>query len=401
MTAATPAAPSPGRLGYGLFLAVAAIPTATLAFSTWVVRAQGLVTMGGHLLVVRDYLWVWAAGNLLRAGDVATIFHPIVFADRLRGLFGAGLDNHVWSYPPSMLLLAMPAGYLPLVGGDAVYALAQILLLWLIGRAAGLPLAVRLAVLASPALLENALGGQNGAMTAALLVGGLMLADRRPVLAGVLFGLLTVKPQLGLIVPVCLLASRNWKAIATAAAVAAALLLLSVASFGFESWRLFVTNTMPYASIVLQQPWNGSYYQTTMVTPFMALRLFDVGLLPARVLQGLASMAAVAVAWRLWRRPAADPAARMAVTSALGLLATPYAFNYDMIAVTTGIACLAADRRARVGPPWEALALASGWLWPGVAFVAVGAGGLPLGPLVLAAVAWVGWRRLDAAPVVA
>ena len=48
-----------------------------------------------------------------------------------------------------------------------------------------------LLLLLAPATLINAVGGQNGFLTACLLVGGILLLDRRPVLAGILFGLLT------------------------------------------------------------------------------------------------------------------------------------------------------------------------------------------------------------------
>ena len=35
--------------------------------------------------------------------------------------------------------------------------------------------------------------------------------DRRPVAAGVLIGLLTLKPQLGILFPVMLIASARWR----------------------------------------------------------------------------------------------------------------------------------------------------------------------------------------------
>ena len=83
----------------------------------------------------------------------------------------------------------------------------------------------------------NAFFGQNGAFTAALLVGGLLAAPKRPILAGVLFGLLTVKPQLGILIPFCLLASRNWRAFASAAVTTVTLVLLTGLAFGFGTGR--------------------------------------------------------------------------------------------------------------------------------------------------------------------
>jgi hypothetical protein len=189
--------------------------------------------------VVRDYLWLWAAGHLLAAGDVATIFDPQAFAAWNRARYSAQLDDFGWSYPPSLLFLALPAGRIPILAGFVLFASAQLALLACIGRLARLPGRVLLAVLVSPAVLANAFAGQNGALTAALLCGGLLLTGRRPVLSGVLLGLLTIKPQLGILVPICLLASRDWKAIGAACGTAAALFAASVAAFGFESWGSF------------------------------------------------------------------------------------------------------------------------------------------------------------------
>ena len=63
---------------------------------------------------------------------------------------------------------------------------------------------VLLLALASPAVLINAVGGQNGTWTAALLGGGLSLLERRPYLAGGLFGMMIYKPHLALLLPVAL-----------------------------------------------------------------------------------------------------------------------------------------------------------------------------------------------------
>src|SRR5438105_147271 len=58
--------------------------------------------------------------------------------------------------------------------------------------------------------------GQNGFLTATLLGGGLIFLERRPILAGVLLGLLAYKPQFGLLIPLVLLATGRWTAIAAA-----------------------------------------------------------------------------------------------------------------------------------------------------------------------------------------
>ena len=58
--------------------------------------------------------------------------------------------------------------------------------------------------IAFPPVFLCLMQGQTGLLAAALLGGGLLALRPRPVLAGVLFGLLTVKPQLGLLLPFAL-----------------------------------------------------------------------------------------------------------------------------------------------------------------------------------------------------
>src|SRR5436309_2254785 len=69
---------------------------------------------------------------------------------------------------------------------------------------------------AYPAVFVNLGHGHNGFLTAALLGGALVLLDRRPIVAGVLFGLMAYKPQFGLMIPLVLIATGRWRAFAAA-----------------------------------------------------------------------------------------------------------------------------------------------------------------------------------------
>ena len=93
-----------------------------------------------------------------------------------------------------------------------------------------------------PALFINAVGGQNGAMTAALLGGGLMLVDRRPIIAGILFGMMIYKPHLAVMLPFALLAGRRWLVAFVTGATAALLVVISVAVYGVDAWLHYQHN---------------------------------------------------------------------------------------------------------------------------------------------------------------
>ena len=108
---------------------------------------------------------------------------------------------HSFSNPPSILPIIAWLGALNYGLAFALWCAGGLALLlaaaWPLSRKPGLALLI----LFSPAVVVCLDAGQNGLFTAALLVGGLRLADRRPILAGVLLGLANFKPQHGLLIP--------------------------------------------------------------------------------------------------------------------------------------------------------------------------------------------------------
>ena len=366
------------------------LPGVVILRLIWQVDADGLSPFIGKL-PTWDYTNVWAGGVLAATGQISTLFDHEAYSAWLRAFFALPLANHEWSYPPSLLLLSVPLSRLPLYGSYAIWSAGTLAVLWLALRAGRLPLAVCVMVLASPGVLNNIEFGQNGALTAALLVGALLLAERRPVLAGFLMGLLSIKPHLGILLPVCVIASRNWRSAVAAGLTALALILVTALAFGWQVWTLFVSETEPLMRSILDAPWPMRY-QFNAVTVFVLARALGADLYAAYVVQALVALAAAAVAWRAWRLPAVDPTARMALMVCLGLLATPYAFSYDLVAYSVAVAALVAAGGWRF-TPLEVLA----WLWPGVTRE-IALLGLPLTPLVVAATAWMAWQRLRPAP---
>ena len=193
-----------------------------------------------------------------------------------------------------------------------------------------------LLLLLAPATLINAAGGQNGFLTACLLVGGILLLDRRPVLAGILFGLLTYKPHLGLVVPFVLLALGAWRTIAAATATAILLMAASVALFGLDAWRAYFQVTAALQVRVLEQ---FSDFGPLMVTSVMVgvARTFGVSLQTGITAQIAVAVPVIALAvWAI--RQTSDPARRAFVLVTATLLATPYAMVYDFCALTAVMA---------------------------------------------------------------
>ena len=217
-----------------------------------------------------------------------------------------------------------------------------------------------LLAVAFPAVLINIGHGQNGFLTAALLGGALVTLDRRPILAGILFGLLVYKPQYGLMLPIVLVASGRWKCFATAAITVVLLAIATTLVFGASIWNAFLASTDFTRSVVLEQG-NTGWYKIQSV--FAWARMWGAPIPLAYVFQGAATLAAAVALFRLWRGSAPYPLKAAALCLAT-ILGTPYSFDYDMMALAPAIAFFAADGLNRGFGPWEKTALAGLWLTP-------------------------------------
>jgi hypothetical protein len=198
-----------------------------------------------------------------------------------------------------------------------------------------------------------------------------------------------IKPQFGILAPVCFLASRNWRALAALAASAGLMVALSGVVFGIDKWVGFFCYTQPMLNAVLQTPWQGLPWQRIFASPLMAARSLGVDLPVAFCLQvGCALLSMVAV-WRIWRLPVTDPILRASLTALLALIAAPWVHTYDMIPLSVAIVALAvgASRDARV-------LLGFAWFWPGATTIL----SIPMALTVasIVGVAWVAWKRLSA-----
>jgi arabinofuranan 3-O-arabinosyltransferase len=280
-------------------------------------------------LVDKDFANYWIAARLVLGGQVLDLFadHATYFR-HLTTAFGPDYQWRNWSYPPHYLLAIWPLGlfgYVPALIGFLAVTLAAygLALRAFLGR---LPIRVAAALILGPAVYDNIQHAQNGFLTAALMLGALALRLRRPVLAGVLFGCLTVKPQLGVLIPLLLLVERQWLVIGSAALTTVALVALSAALFGWEAWLGYLTETLPYQSQVMTS--LEGVFPGMMPTVFGALRVLQVDPDTALAVHGVvAALAVVAAGWVLWR--CQDAGLRAAVTLMATLVVVPYWLTYD------------------------------------------------------------------------
>ena len=210
----------------------------------WLFDAQGRP-------IANDFVNVFAAGKLALAGNAASAYDWTLHkAMEIRAVGYDFGSYYGWHYPPTFLFAAAALALLPFTAA-ALVSLAVTLPLYaasirgIAGNRAGWFLA-----LGFPAVLWNVTAGQNGFLTAALIGGMLLFVERRPVLAGICLGLLTYKPQFGLLFPFALLAGGHWRVLIAAAVTALIMIAASFTVFGGEAWIAFI-HWMPVTSRVV------------------------------------------------------------------------------------------------------------------------------------------------------
>jgi hypothetical protein len=391
-------------------VALAVLAASAVGLGWLVLTSDGLNDVRGRPLGT-DFANVYAAGTYVLEGRPALPFDSPSQHAREKEIFGAGTPFYGWHYPPFFLFVAAPLALMPYPLALAVWQGVTFALylwaIWAILAASSWPgLAVQgtaslrtpmtrpstpslgegrqdgdarhkaghdagegsdsgralwlLLALAYPAVFVNLGHGHNGFLTAALLGGALVQLDRRPWLAGLLFGLLAYKPQFGLMIPLVLAVTGRWRAFAAAAATVATLLAAATLAFGVDVWPAFLEGAR-FTRLVVLEAGNTGWHKIQSV--FAWVRMWGGSVPLAYGVQAAVTVAvAGALAW-LWRSRA-DFALKAAALAIAALLATPYSLDYDLMVLAPAIAFLAAYGLTHGFRPFEASALAVLWLAP-------------------------------------
>ncbi len=312
-----------------------------------------------------DFMAIWTAGALAAEGRGADAYDPLKnFVALQAAMADETPPNLPFLHPPQVLLAAAPFSHLPYVPAWALFAA--------LSGAAFVALSLRmapggsgvLAALAAPAFFLNVANGQMGLLIAAAFAAGALTLGRRPFLAGVFFGLVAVKPQYGLLIPLALAAGGQWRAFAGAAFCVMAQAGAATLAFGIGVWPAFA-GKLAYASDVLLS--GGGLAWPKFVSLYGALR--GIGASHDAALGGQAVFAAVIAATiaLLWRS-GADLRLKLAGLIAGALLASPYALDYDAALLLPAIALLLAVGLERGFAPYEKSVLALAFLAPVAGF---------------------------------
>lgn len=314
---------------------VALVHVALLAHAfvqgSWILDSRGRV-------IPADFVSFWSTSLQLHREPAANVYDWALHrAAEIETVGPEHKGRFPWLNPPTFLfavaplaLLPYPAAYLSWVAATFAFHAAALRSIlpspWTV-----------LGACAFPAAFWTAGIGQNGFLTGALVASTLGLMERRPYLAGIALGLLTYKPQFGILFPIVLIADGRWRVVAAATATALLLALGTVLVFGPDTWLGFFQAMSLAQTAVLAEGQMGSF---KLQSPYGAVLWLGGSATAAWTVQILATLTVAAALARLWRSRASFEVKGAFLSLAI-LVATPYAFIYDFPVLAVPIAFLA------------------------------------------------------------
>lgn len=394
------------RIPVWFFLVAGSIVIVGYVVFVVVAMAEGYAEArkGGQPLYT-DFTPKYAASVLVNREPAANLYIPerMVAAtmDTANLAYGGTLNERqagsvgfsAWMYPPYFIFIIYPLAFLPyLMSLFAWLSLTFVPYFFVLAQAIGRRGAWLLG-LASPAAFYNIMFGQTGFLSGGLVGLGLSLVRSRPVLSGICIGLASVKPHLGLLIPLALVAGEHWKPFGVAVITIVVLVVASIFAFGADPWYGLV-GTLDFYS---QGFGAGAYDYVDLVTVQGMLHLMGASQAAAwkgQLFCGVVMAVLVAGAWWHRRSTPAQLGLQLAVLCPATLLAVPMAYCYDLVMLMPGAAWLWADMRGRGASLLEVscFAIALSAILPLKAIA--GAFHFQYGPLISLALLCLAFKRL-------
>jgi len=340
-----------------------------------------------------DFNYFWLVSDLLPDKAPHLAYDPEAYTREASTRFGEHKTLTAWPYPPHSWLLLWPLALIPLEPSFIVW---EILGVCLLGFAVyitfgGSPSAI-LFVLASPVVAINLRFGQIGSLTSALLIAGLGLIERRPYLSGLFFGLLTIKPTLGVLIPIALIAGRHWRVFGSAVITTLCLVIGSIMIFGIKPWIIYLTVGISHVlDMQLTKSGTVASHIPTVTEAVQAIGFeLDVAL-TAQLAIAVGCMILVARVWHVSSSLRLCSALLMSCV----ILVPPYALSYDLPITVVSALILIQEVGRDKGLIGEHSVVLLVWLLPALMAIL----GSPIAPIVLLLLATALTRRcLQARP---
>jgi hypothetical protein len=285
-------------------------------------------------LLNSDFMAFWSFPRFAASHPIGQIYDGEILQNFQQRLYPGFHSFYPYLYPPPLLLATWWLRFFSFAGAQAVWTLLG--LAFFVAATLAFFRAHRwltlAALLACPASLFSGVTGETAYFTTGLLLFGFALLPARPVLAGIAFGLLTLKPQLSVLIPFFLIGRRDWAALFTAGAVALLIIALALLAFPAALWPHWLRSLSQYQT----EYYSGHGINLNIVvTPAANLITLGVPVSVAWAVQlGFASATAVTAMLLAQRAPY-----RLAVAGTLtaAFIAVPHAYTYDTIALAAAL----------------------------------------------------------------
>jgi len=306
-----------------------------------------------------DFIAFWSAGYLANQDTPEKSYEPEQIYKASKIAVPANKNQYVWSYPPPFFFVTQQLAKLPYLAALSIWSLTGLFgYLFVIHKLHPIPDNLWLSAGFFPVFI-NFLQGQNGFLSTILLAGAFYNLTSRPVIAGILIGLLSYKPQLGLIIPLALLAGRYYLVFISATATILTINALAFMSFGFATYQAFFYNLKNAHALIDQ----GLLPLYKMPSFFAALRFHGIHSTIALSLHILIGLVVAIMTVYVWRR---SISLELKIsTLILGSLVVPHHLNdYDLTLLIIPIVFLVKNAATNGWLRNEKIILSLAWFSP-------------------------------------
>lgn len=288
---------------------------------------NGYVLDGNGLILGRDFLNMWHYGIAAFSDNPAAYYDYDFYNARLDSLIADYPDQN-WSYPPHLMLIAAPFGLFEYNLALALMTGLSVLCFWLFVVNDFQDPTYRKSIWLMPAFLFALICGQLSVLLAAIFIAIYHNIDKRPVLTGILIALLTIKPQVGFLFPLFLIATQRWSVLLNASIATIAFIGVSILIYGIGIWETFLFSQIGEQSDLLFH----SHPLTRGLMPSLAANLGIMGIGKTIALTIHSSLALAAIGVMVWCCiRSQDKFLQYAIFVVTCFVATPYLMAYDTI----------------------------------------------------------------------
>lgn len=227
--------------------------------------ADGLMGLYGQY-VGRDFVFFYAAARHAVTGNIADLYNNY-WVSNTSGSIIPELGNQIlsywgWLYPPHYLLLLAPLGFLPYYFALALWLAISVVfpafVLWHFWKMRG---ALWLATILNINVIYCLSMGQNTLIFAAITGMGIASLQKRPMLAGICFAVLSMKPHFALLIPLALILGRYWQVLIYTIAITLLLMAVTGLAFGWDVWAMAIAHFNSVQNVSLASDiWFFSIY---------------------------------------------------------------------------------------------------------------------------------------------